>query len=99
MDPTPTYLAYPWFDRSAYELARGVMVDGDYWPSDYDTWHDLAKDAMGRLSTDGVVALRQTIDPQAFQDWCESHDRPADSDSRLTFAAILGRNQPSSASD
>lgn len=96
MDSHLSYLAYPWFERAAYNAARSLMVDGDYWPADYDTWHTLAKDAMLRLSRDGVTALRQPIDPEAFKTWCADHDRPADSDSRLTFAAIQWRQSGAS---
>ncbi len=63
------------------------MDDADYWPPDYETWHHFAKDAMTRLATEGVIMVRQPIDPERFADWCREHDRPADSDARLTFAA------------
>ena len=88
MQQVESHLPYPWFERAAYEKALEVMEDRDYWPKDYDTWHGLAKNAMARLSTDGVQALREPIDPEVFRAWCRAHDRPSDSASRLAFAQL-----------
>lgn len=89
----PPLPAYPWIARIDYDRARRLMSDGDLWPHDYEIWLREAERAIRSLAEEGAEPVRVMIDIDAFEDWCNANDCPADCVARLTFAELLADSE------
>lgn len=76
----------PWYNRDSYERIRKLMMDGDRFPPDFETWNSEADRSRRARARSGEVVYRVIIDPEAFTAWCGIHKKMADDTAREEYA-------------
>ena len=85
----------PFYQPQDYPIIRAKMLKAPrssrpgtlpVLPPDYQQWAEWVELQFRSLRRRGALIVRVTIEPDSFFTWCETHNRPINTDSAEVFA-------------
>lgn len=82
-----------WCRKEDYAALLAIFEDADRLPPTWEQWLKLSEEGERGFQAQGLTVERIYLDPVEFSDWCKSHNRRIDSDSRIGFAGWVAGNK------
>ncbi len=84
--PLPVVGAY-WIHEEDYPALLRIFADGGRMPRTWSEWLKMAEEMEQGLKAYGHVVMRVRIEPDAYLDWCTTHDTSPGGAGRKKFVA------------
>jgi hypothetical protein len=75
-----------WYkDERVYRRALAIFTDSKNMPATYEDWQAIVRRECEEIKGAGNIALRVDIDPETFNNWCNTHGFLPDAQGRTAF--------------
>ena len=86
-DSPPPAVGVYWINEGDYPALLKIFPDGNKMPPTWKEWLKMAEEMEQGLKAYGHVVMRVRIVPDAYLDWCRTHDISPGGAGRKKFVA------------